>query len=295
MPFATFASAKPPGYVGFKEGDIYVWDTEFDEKPVEEWYEDIGYIDKDTIEIIAKNYIEWYDWELDVTQWKLIIHDIRKEDDDYIVIPSDSIADEYNYVKFVYTLKEYDADAGWWRKMENYQRGYLIEPDEEYWAKRLCDFWDGIYFLSKGDHNYPALVVPKNLDWDEVARWMEKPLTPREEDEGYYRAKEIKIQHFLDKKQVGLYTERHFGDVYPAFEKELDTFETIYKYNEDGILYYYEYTYDGDIIAKFELKEMFGYYTYIYENWWWLSLIAGAMVVGIIILIVVIIKLKKRK
>lgn len=295
IPFASIAhAAKTPGYVGIKEGQTYTWTTEFDAGPLEDYYEDRGKTKEDAEEEAWED-LEWFEWEEEVTEWKLTIHYIRSEDDVYIVDEWDSIADEYDYVKYIYTLKEYDGDVDWWRKIEDYQTAYLLEPDEEFWAKKYCSFRYGVRFSSsKADHIFPALFVPKNLDWDEVARWMEKPLSPREEED-YYKAKEIKIQHFLGKKQVGLYTERDRSDFYPEYEKDLDTFETISKYNDDGILYYYEYTYDGDIIAKFELKGMMGYYGYIIENWWWMSLIAGAMFVGVIILIVVIIKLKKRK
>lgn len=294
-PFASIAhAAKTPDYVGIKEGQTYTWTTEFDRGPLEEYYRDLGQSEESAEEDAGFDLYS-LEWDEEVTEWKLTIHDIRKEDDEYKVYSWLSIADEYNYVKYVYTLKEYDDDVDWWRKIENYQTAYLYEPDEEFWAKRLCNFRYGVIFWSRrADNILPALFVPKNLDWDEVARWMEEFFLSREMED-YYKANEIKIQHFLGKKQVGLYTECDESYDHPEYEKDLDTFETISKYNDDGILYYFEYSYDGDIIAKFELKGMMGNYVYIIENWWWMSLIAGAMVVGVITLIVVIIKLKKRK
>ncbi|TFG22113.1 MAG: hypothetical protein EU529_11550 [Promethearchaeota archaeon] len=295
IPFASIAhAAKTPGYVGIKEGQTYTWTTEFDAGPLEDYYEDIGET-KEEAEEDAWNVMESREWEEEVVEWKLTIQEIRKEDDLYFVDPDESLADEYEYVKYVYSLKELDGDVWHWRTIDTYQTAKIFEPDEELWGKEFMSFIFGVSTFNpyRADLSYPSLVVAKNLDWDEVARWMEKPLYPREKD--YYKAKEIKIQHFLDKKQVGLYTELDTSYGNPQYEKDIDTFESISKYNDDGILYYYEVTYDGDIIAKFELKGMMGNYVYIYENWWWMALVAGAAVVGVIILIVVIIKLKKRK
>ncbi|TFG22114.1 MAG: hypothetical protein EU529_11555 [Promethearchaeota archaeon] len=296
IPFASIAhAAKTPGYVGIKEGQTYTWTTEFDQGPLEDYYEDRGKT-KEEAEEDAWDDMEDFEWEEEVVEWKLSIHEIRDEDEIFIEgYPFITLSDDYDFVKYVYSLKELDGDVWYWRPIDTYQTAKIFEPDEELWGKTQTSFRYGISIVNtpRSDLSYPAMMVAKNLDWDEVARWMEKPYTPAQKE--YREANEIKIQYFLGKKQVGIYTEWDPSLYYPQYEKDLGTFESISKYNDDGILYYYEYTYDGDIIAKLELKGYQGNYVYIFENWWWMVLVAGAAVVGVIILIVVIIKLKKRK
>ena len=291
IPFIASAKAADiPGYVGVKAGQTYVWDTEFDGGPYEDYYEAFGITDKDLLENYAFIRMEWHEWEEEVTQWKLNIYDISEGKDEDITAPGASIADEYQYVRIDYTLKEYDGDVGYWRRIESYETGHLWESDEEFWGKLLLDFEEGIYFASsngKGDNNYPALIVPNDLDWDQVARVMVDQYKYGSKEDAY-TADEVEIQYFLGDKDVGIKTEYDPAFIWPQFEDELETFESISKYNDDGVLYYYEFTYDGDIIAKFELKGMLGYNTFITENWWWMAIVAGAACVGVIILICVI-------
>ncbi|MFX1453294.1 MAG: hypothetical protein ACFFCM_20840, partial [Promethearchaeota archaeon] len=69
IPFVSLAhAAEVPGYVGVKAGQTYVWDTEFDAGPYEDFLEDIGYTDEEDIEYEAWDYLEDLEWEEEVTQ-----------------------------------------------------------------------------------------------------------------------------------------------------------------------------------------------------------------------------------
>lgn len=64
---------------------------------------------------------------------------------------------------------------------------------------------------------------------------------------------------------------------------EYDDFEATSKYDDDGVLMYYEWKYDGEPIIILELEGQF-----FYENWE--VLLIGAQVLGVVALIIVIVK-----
>ena len=100
IPFASIAhAAKTPGYVGIKEGQTYIWTTEFDAGPWEDYYEDRGYTEENA-EKEAWDDMELREWEEEVTEWKLTIYDIWDERDQLVTIPSESIMDEYELISW---------------------------------------------------------------------------------------------------------------------------------------------------------------------------------------------------
>lgn len=300
VPFASFAhAAKTPNYVGIKAGQTYIWDTEFDAGSLEDYYEDTGETDKITIENDAIDDLEYKEYEEEVTQWKLNIYSVsgELETDRYEAygVPA-AVRDVDTYVEYTYTLKEYDGDAGYWRRIDSNEVAKIWEPNELFWAYFLDVEYGGLISpIKRGDLKIPALVVPNNLDWDQIGRdFYDINDVKYSRLQEVITVEEVEIQYYLGKKEVGIYTEIDLEAYFGPLGQECDSFESISKYNDDGVLYYYEYTYDGDIIAKLELKGMLGYNTFIAENWWWMSIVAAAAVVGVIILICVIIK-KTRK
>ena len=85
-----------------------------------------------------------------------------------------------------------------------------------------------------------------------------------------------------------LYKENGISTFWNPDEDEFDDFEATSQYNDDGVLMYYEWSYDGDPIIILELEGKF-----FYEYWEIILAVAVAGVVGVI-LIVVIIKRRKR-
>ncbi|HEY0090369.1 MAG TPA: hypothetical protein VGB37_16085 [Candidatus Lokiarchaeia archaeon] len=144
----------------------------------------------------------------------------------------------------------------------------------------------GLFMWTSGvspEPEWPLFFVPKNLKWDDVAGDSDEYLEDENMDDEY-SVSSAKVDYFFQKKEVGIKLNREFTD-------KREDFDSTTKYTENGVLYYYEWTYDGDTIAKFELDSIGG--VYLIENWWWIALIAGAVIIAVIIIVVVIAKKRR--
>jgi len=292
LPYIAVVRAREPKYVGIKEGDTFIWNTEFDKGPLEDYFVDTGDTEEDA-ERFANIYFRAWHIDEDYEAWKMVIHKIGDEGDDRYWDDDFSFDEEVLRVKYQYSLyKTKDkADPDAWKTRESWDSARLWDNDERFYWVRLFSSSRGIETLE--DWDFPEFIVAKNLDFGEIVKHHEKWIEDNKHDD-YNDVGTVKIQHFAGEKVVGIWTEENNGDVYPAFKNEIEDFESEARYNDDGVLYYYEWSYDGDTIAKFEKEYIFGQNTEFYfENWWWMSLVAGAVVIGVIIVICII--RKKRK
>jgi len=291
LPFIASAQAvDKPKYVGFNEGQQIVWNTVFDKDPLENYAEDLGFVTDDQIEIVVDNIWDPLEWDDDVVAWKVIVDAIGEEKDDNY---DGEVGNEkdVNYVKIEFSIYETEdkSDANAWDAVDNFERYKFWEAEEKVYA----DIALGVYTRSIGLYiwttdviqkpEWPLFVVPKNLHWDDIVEEVDTYLEDHNDDD-HYSVGTAKVDYFFQKKGVGLRMNAESSG-------NIEEFDSIIKYTNDGILYYYEWSYDGDTIAKFELDTIGG--VYIIENWWWIALIAGAVIVGVII-IVVVIAMKRR-
>ena len=275
LPFIAIGHAQNvPKYVGIHKGDTYIWKTKFDDGPLADFYEDNG-LTEELAELEAEEYFDDKGWSTKTEGWKVYIVDLypeREEDWDEEGKPE--------RVKFVYNwYKTKDADdPDAWKKIEKYGTRKIYETDEEIyesWVSLIEGFGE-------------ELFLPKKLHFEDIVEEIEEEIEDdNEDDKNDADISSVKIQYFFQKKIVGISTEWNFKGT-----SEMESFESICKYTDDGILYYYEWTYDGDIIEKLELETIGG--IYLIENFWWIAIIAGAVIIGLIIVVIVIIVKRKR-
>ncbi len=277
LPYIPFAYAvEKPDYVGFNEGDEFIWTTTFDKGPVEDYLEDRGYS-----EAYAENFTDWYfdinDWDDDTVAWKIIIIEFIETDDTDWNGLTDDDEDDVDYLKYKYSIWETEdlADNNAWDDIDKSEKARLYEAEEVVYS-------DIAYY---GDGLFMRFFVPKNLKWDKIKSNLNDYYEDKNLDDEYDASTET-VTYFFTEKAVGLKVieeEEHNDDV--------DEFETIARYNDNGIAYYLEWSYDGEPIYKFELSTYGQSRVYFIENWWWMSLIAIGVIAGLIVLIVLI---KKR-
>jgi len=294
LPFiaVVHAEKKTPGYVGINEGQTIIWNTEFDRGPLEDYYEDAGETEEDAEEE-AKEDMRIYRWDEEDEAWMMKIHTIGEHTDEFRSDKWEAFLDEVNLVKYTFSLyKTKDkADPNAWRSSARVESGKLWQPDEKFFEAELFSWYFGIF--REETSAIPAFIIPKNLDYGDLADIAMEEIEDRLYDD-YIDIGVAKIQHFTERKAVGIKTEVNDAWDEPALLDKVDDFESESRYNDDGILYYYEYSYDGDTIAKFEKEYIFGQNSEFYfENWWWMSLVAGAVIIGVIIVLVIIIKKKR--
>ena len=265
LPLVNFAVAQPD-YVGIDEGDSFIWRTEFHKGPYKDYLMDAG-----VPEYIAENETDYlFDlWEIDtdVEGWKVVILDIKEEKDDVYM------GDDVYWVDYLYNFYESENGISDWEREESNERGDIVEYHEYVYLYNT--FWGRGLF---------KWFVATDVDWGELADNLE------EEMEGSYQegsASAVSRPYYFSRIDCGIYTSWN-----PEDTSSTRDFGSEARYTQEGVLMYYEWTYDGDIIFKVELDGR-----YWYENGWWLiPLIAIVIIVVIVpITIVSIVKARKKK
>lgn len=277
MPFISFATAaETPDYVGINEGDTYIWNTVIDEDPLEDYVED--YYDKlGASEDIAKEYAEAAVGELgldeDIEAIKIVILVIKEEKE---------FDDDVDGVRFLYNYYETeDKDANDWELEEHDRSDTLYEYDTEKYED-LIDPDPGIFIVKPED--FPLLPVPSipqlffgyflatNVKWEKLVDEIDEEVRDHFEDDDEFAKAE--------QENNGINIFLNFD------EDDYDDFESTSIYSSNGILLFFELTYDGDIIFQFERE-----WRYLYQYTWYI--IIGAVVL-LAIIICIVVKIKKR-
>ncbi|MBD3254810.1 MAG: hypothetical protein GF383_06940 [Candidatus Lokiarchaeota archaeon] len=275
----TVKAADAPNYVGINDDQEFVWDTTYDKSPLENYYEDAyPSASEDWAENETDYYFDMREWDEDIVARKIVITKIKDEDDeDWNGITDDE--DDVNYVEIKYELWETDdkGDEDAWDDIDKSEKVSLYEGEEIVYADGLIV----INTLFWGDRCFT--FVPKGLDWDDVIDEVDEFYDDENLDENYGVSTVKTTSFFFFEKYVGFETLIEFDD------DDLEDFESIAKYTDDGVMYYFEWTYDGDMIAKYELSGIFG--DFFQENWWWMLLAA----IGLVVVIVIVVVLVKRR
>ncbi|MFX1394560.1 MAG: hypothetical protein ACFFAH_13425 [Promethearchaeota archaeon] len=315
-----------PRYVGVNEGQVIIWNTEFDEDPLENWLEDRygeGYSD----DLMALRFEEIWDsleYDDDVVAWRITINDIGKEKDmDY---DGEHFNDyEADYVKLKISIYETEdkSDPNGWEPIDRSESFIIYDDEEEIYADFLREGADefklgsianapgmGLYYYSpSGNYNedllafiqggpypmqpeWPMFFIPKGLDFDEIVDEVDEHIEGEiPAIDNYYSVSTEDVNQFFQNKEVGLESNLEFIPTSYTYVSKPEDFDSTIKFTDDGIMYYYEWSYDGDTIAKFELDTIGG--IYLIENWWWIALIAAGIVI-LVIVIVILIKIKRK-
>ncbi len=227
-------------------------------------------------ETVAENFTDWYfdvnDWDDDTVAWKIVIIEFIETDDTDWNGFTDDDEDDVEYLKYKYSIWETEdlADNNAWDDIDKSEKARLYEAEEVVYS-------DAAYF---GD-GLSLLFVPKNLKWDKIKSSVNDYYEDTNKDDEFDASTET-VTYFFTEKDVGL------SVLEESKNDDVDDFETIARYTDNGIAYYLEWSYDGDPIYKFELSKYGQNLVYTIENWWWMSLIAIGVIVGLIVLIVLI-------
>jgi len=252
-----------PSYVGLKENQEVIWKTEFDDDPLEEYLEDCGY-NESFVEEYVDSMLDG-PFDTDVEGWRIYILKIYEEEE------RDYSGDDINYVDVLlnwYTTNKWDEKD--WHTEEKNDNGNVVEYDKDAYLDAMYRSWGLMKFW-----------VSKDVDWSELVDEFEDVMDDDHED-GSASVETTTL--FFQKQKCGINTEWE-----PDFSSECENHESISRYSQDGILLYYEWSYDGDIIMKIELEN-----AYLVENWWWIALIIGFSIIGIIIVVGVVAIVRKR-
>ena len=264
LPLISFAAAaKKPGFVGINEGQYYIWKTDFDKDPFEEYLEDAGYTEAQ-IETQVDDLFDANNWDEDDEGWKIYIIEIKDEME--FVYKSD----EVDYVPYLFNFYETeDLVANDWERKEHNLRAELVEYDKDYYMDNTG--WSTGFSL---------LFVDQKVDWDELADEIEDGM-----DTYNVEGDADDESRFYYYREVGCGISTEFE---PEDTSDTEDFESVSRYNSNGVLIFYEWKYDGDIIAQIEIQ-----YLFLYE-YGSLILIIGAAVAGLIIVIIIIRKWKRK-
>lgn len=326
VPVAQAASTS--NYVGVNEGQEIIWKTEFDEGPLEDWLEaryGEAYLATPhpttpgltRLDYYMEMYWDPLSYDDDVVAWRVTIIEIGKEKDlNYDGHTFNERDADYVKLKISIYETEDQSDPEAWDDIDKGDSYYLYDNEEDVYADFLYEGYfeeasPGFYYYSPNGNyqadyeawwtydvdppmsrKWPMFFVPKGLDYGDVADEVDEKLeerTPALDD--IYSVSTESVKYFFQNKDVGFDTTLEYDTAVPyTYVTRPEDFDSSVKYTDDGIMYFYEWSYDGETIAKFEIDSLGG--TYVVENWWWMALIAAGVLVGLIVICIVI---KSRK
>jgi len=264
IPQITYARAEEkPSYVGVDVNDVFIWKVTIDPDAFEDALEDEGFSDA-----FVENYSDWlFDdaWDKDVEAWKMVIIDMKDEKE------FDYKGDEYDKVPYYlnwYTTEDY-AEKDWDEEEMNI-RGAIAKYDKEYYTEIIMNrpFGMGLYYS----------IAANNINWEKLAKEVDEELDDEYDgDDEKGSAKVVETVYKIN----GISTSINFND------EDLDDFDSIAQYNEDGVMIYYEWSYDDDPIIILELEGKI-----LYEYW---HVILAGTIIGVISVVLVVIIIKKLK
>ena len=272
LSLATFTPAATPGYVGIQENDTFTFDVMYDEDVLEDYYEDY-WEEVGVPESLIDDWIEAnIDVDEDIIGVRIVILDVDDEEKD----PWGE-----DGVRIIYNFHENDEDKGW--DLEEQDETWAVwDYDEDVYVSLWnFGFWweyddDGAIEKLESEN---AWFISTKIDWDDI----EEELEEFYEDDADYEDVSVKIDK--DNKRIVMELDEDEDD---DVEKE----GYIIQYDDNGVLMYYENSYDGDPIVIVETQES-QIRQFISENMIWIILGAIGVVAVIIILVVVIFKRRK--
>jgi len=277
---STFTQAATPKYVGIKDNDTYIWDTTYDEEPLEDYIEDSleeeGYSEP-YIEIM----LDRLDVQEELVRIKIVVLDVDTEEKN--PWGEDGVRIIYNYYMMeeneewdleqedeTFAIWDYDdniyADnetfaTGWGFHFFDFewQFHYTYEPHEE----------PEYYKFLKGENPW---FISTKVDWSEVVEELEETY---EDDEDYDEVS-ISREDNANKLEIALDEDK---------DDDIGEVSWIIEYDDNGVLMYYEWQYDGDPIVIVDRQ-----FKFVYDYFWY---IVGGIAAVIAVIVIIIIKVKK--
>ncbi len=247
-----------PSYVGVDVNDVFIWKVTIEPDAFEDFYEDAGASDT-----WIDNYSDWFfddEWDKDIEAWKIVIVDMNDEKEfDYKGDDNDKVVYYLNW----YTTEDYDEKD--WDEEEMNARGAIVKYDKDYYTDRSLGLL-GLYYA----------IAANNINWDKLADEVDEELDDEYDGDD---------QDGSAKKLTSGYKDNGISTSFNVDDEEFDDFDTIAKYNDDGVVMYYEWSYDGDPIIILELEGQI-----FYEYW---HIILGITVIGVVSVVVVVVVVKK--
>jgi len=276
----SFAFAATPGYVGIENNDVYTWNTTYDEGPLKDLIEDVG-DEEDWSDSKIDAEKDELSMDEDLTGVKIVILDV--DDEEKTPWDEDGVRIIYNF----YTKEE----GGDWDLEKEDETWAVWDYDKDFYDDGLGGYPLGLLFDWKFDQdedtgewedykylepNNPWFISTKT-NWKEILDELDD-LYRKDED-----FDEVKIGIKEDTPGIQITLDEDEDD-------ELEAYTWILEYDDNGVLMYYEWQYDGDPIVIVETQES-QIRHFIDENILWI--IIGA--IGIVAVIVIVIVLIKRK
>ncbi len=257
LPLINIALAFRPKYVEISENNTFIWQTEYNEKNLERYYRHIGK---------SPGWIEEnVDLDEDKEAIKIVILDIG--DKEKSILGARGVRITYNY----YITENRIAND--WKLEEKDETFAIFDSDELEFYSNL--FKIGFFLDEDILESELPYFISSSLDWDKLIIQVED----------YYLANEYKkIKINRENNENGFILNI---DEKPADEEE--DWEYVYKYTEDGVLWFYEWKYTGRTIIKVELELGL---IQEYKNWFILGIIAFTSVVIIIVIRILLKKLR---
>ncbi len=218
FPLINFvAASKTPGYVGINKDDTYVWLLKANSKPLEGYYEDLGFP-----EDVAEDLAEHVDDMEDIEAIRYTITEFEEEDE---YGHFDGVEVSYEY----YESKNYIGNK--WKLKEQDEETIIFQYDEDLYEELVSNI-SGI----------SAVFVATNVNWYYVAKETKNEWEDDYDDDADYKVSE---------EENGLSTEFEWDD------DDVDKHESITLYTSTGVLEYYEWKYDGKMIIEMNLEMSF--------------------------------------
>lgn len=250
-----------PDYVGVDENDAFVWKIRFDEGPYEDYLEDTEVFTEAEIEDMVDSMFSG-SWDEDVEGWKIVILDIEGEKE---ITRENVTADVVYFMMNWYITDDFDNQE--WEEEFMNERGGIPRYDKDFYG------WMANSIL--GLFN---MMVANNIKWDKVV------IEANEELDDEYGGDDEKGSASVVKSR---YEEVGISIVINEDEEKHDDFEALSKFNDDGVLMYYEWSYDGEPIIELELEGQF-----FHENWE--VIVIGAQILGVLAIVIIVIKKKEK-
>lgn len=241
-------------YVGINENDTYIYLVTWDGDPYEDFLEALGIFSEETIENITDILGKGFDFEA----YKIYILKI-KEEVDYT---------GYEGVQYCYNFytTEDRAENDWELEDHNEQATIFKYTDQRQLYKYAV--LEYVWF-PMGLSTY---FIGNDVDWEELADKVNDKFEDR------YSKRDAGARRINN----GIFT---FCKPDTFNKTNLEKFRSKSIFSRQGVLTYYEWSYDNDIILKLQLENAL-----IVEYWLIILIIAG---VAVIIVIISIIKSKK--
>jgi len=263
--FAFAADTKEARYGGLNNNDIYVYLTTFNKKPLEKYYEKEYMFDgwdEETASQMAEDFVDYifdlnrYDKDIEAIKYNILRVETNKEE----------VGNNKGRRVWYNMYISEDRDANEWELKDHIYYGYIMEFQMKLYKDAIKD---SITPFS----GFDAPFIAKGINWKELASELDEDF----EDYDYYNIYGYKNDAGAKNLNDGIQT--YFKVILGTSSFKTERFRTTSRYTSKGVLYYYEWTYGNEIIAKLELEQSF------YSEFWVLLLVIFIIAAAIFLII----------